>query len=147
MKGRKNIELILFIFLLISLSFSLTSQAEEVGQDSQFLNKIILCRDIKENEPVYQTNTFRSWDDKVVAWISFNYQSQEPFLLTWEWIDPDGKIYHIGEIEMDSGNYRNYRSWYWINVWDHYAAKLPGEWKVRLYIEELLLAEKNFIIE
>jgi hypothetical protein len=68
-------------------------------------------------------------------------------LLNWEWIDPNGKIYHIGEVEMDSGNYHNYRSWYWISVWDHYAAKFPGEWKVRVYIKEILLAEKNFIIE
>lgn len=147
MKDRKNIGLILFVFLLIVLFFSLTSQAEEAVQDSQLLNKIILCREVKENEPVYQTNTFRTWDDKVVAWISFNYQSKEPFLLNWEWIDPNGKIYHIGEVEMDSGNYHNYRSWYWISVWDHYAAKLPGEWEVRVYIEDILLAEKKFIIE
>lgn len=147
MKVKKNIRLIFFVFLLIGLFFSLTSQAEEVVQDSQFLNKIILCRDVKENEPVYQTNTFSTWDEKVIAWISINYQSQEPFLITWEWLDPAGKIYHTGEIEMDSGNYNNYRSWYWISVWDHYAAKLPGEWEVRVYIDNILLDEKNFLIE
>ena len=147
MKVKKNIRLIFFVLLLIGLFFSLTSQAEEVVQDSRFLNKIILCRDVKENEPVYQTNTFSTWDEKVIAWISINYQSQEPFLLTWEWLDPAGKIYHTGEIEMDSGNYKNYRSWYWISIWEHYAAKLPGEWEVRVYIDNILLDEKNFLIE
>ena len=149
MKRIKSIGMILFAFLIISLFFSLACQAEEIVQeiDSQFLNKIVLCRNIQENEPVFQTSTFRTWDDKAVAWISFNYHSQEPFLLTWEWIDPTGKIYHVGEIEMDSGNYRNYRSWYWISIWDHYATKLLGDWQVKVYVDEHLVALEEFSIE
>jgi len=152
MKRIKSIGIILFAFLIISQFFSFASQVDEVAEvvqdlDSQFLNKIVLCRNVQENEPVFQTNAFRTWDDKAVAWISFNYQSEEPFMLTWEWIDPTGRIYHVGEIEMDSGNYPDYRSWYWISIWEHHAARLLGDWQVKVYIDEHLVAFEEFSIE
>ncbi len=147
MKNNKNIGLILFVLLLIILSFSLFSQAQDVVQNAKIINKVVLCKDVKENEPLYETINFQTWDEKAVTWISFNYHSEEPFLITWEWVAPSGKIYHRGEIEMEAGNYKNYRSWYWIGIWEHYAAKLPGEWKVKVYIEDMLSAEKNFNIE
>jgi hypothetical protein len=47
---------------------------------------------------------------------------------------------------MEAANYQNYRAWYWISIRDHYAAKLIGEWKVRIYIDGVLMAVKDFTI-
>jgi hypothetical protein len=147
MKNRIFIRLVLSFLLLLSLFFPLIVQAEDEVQSSQYLNKVVLCRDVKESEPVFETTSFRSWDEKAVAWIRFTYQSQEPFMITWEWVDPEGKIYHVGEIEMDSGEYKNYRTWYWISIWDHHAANILGDWKVRILVDENLLTIEEFSIE
>jgi len=147
MKNRIFISLVLFFLLLIGLFLPLVVQAEDEIQGSQYLNKIVLCRDVKENEPVFETSSFRPWDEKVVAWIRFTYQSQEPFMISWEWVDPEGKIYHVGEIEMDSGEYTNYRTWYWISIWDHHAANILGDWKVRISVDENMMTIEEFSIE
>ena len=147
MKNRNFIRLVLSFLLLLGLFLPLIVQAEDEVQDSQYLNKVVLCRDVKENEPVFETSSFRPWDEKAVAWIRFTYQSQEPFMISWEWVDPEGKIYHVGEIEMDSGEYTNYRTWYWISIWDHHAANILGDWKVRISVDKNLLTIEEFSIE
>jgi len=147
MKNKIFIRLVLSFLLLLGLFLPLIVQAEDEVQNSQYLNKVVLCRDVKENEPVFETTSFRAWDEKAVAWIRFTYQSQEPFMLTWEWVNPEGKIYHVGEIEMDSGEYNNYRTWYWISIWDHHAANIPGDWKVRISVDENLLTIEEFSIK
>ena len=120
--------------------------AQEVAKDSEYLQKIALCKDILEKNPLRVTNFFFPQDEKVVTWLRFSYDSAEKFELYWEWITPEGKLYHRGEVEMEAGDYINYRTWYWIKIKGNYASQLPGEWKVRVYIKDIFLAEKNFFI-
>ncbi|MDD3656395.1 MAG: hypothetical protein PHI72_06455 [Atribacterota bacterium] len=134
------------ILLIIFLAGTLSIQAEEVVQESQYLGEISLCKDVKENNPIFETSSFSIWDEKVVCWIRFNYFSLEEFNIIWEWEDPQGNIFHVGELGMEPGNYQNYRSWYWIGIRDRYAVNLPGDWKVRIYIDNVLLAVKDFTI-
>jgi len=126
--------------------FSLAGQAEELTQESEYLQKITICKDILEKNPLRETNLFVSQDEKVVSWLRFSYDSPEKFILSWEWITPEGKLYHRGEAKMEAGSYDNYRTWYWIKIRDRNASKLPGEWKVRVYINDIFLAERNFFI-
>jgi len=147
MKNRNIFRLTLYLLLLIGLFLPFIAQAEEVIQESQYLSKAVLCKDVEEKEPVFETTSFRVWDEKVVSWLRFTYDLPEPFKVTWEWVDPEGKIYHVGELEMEPGDYQNYRTWYWINIQDHYAAKLLGDWKVRIHIDNILVAVKDFTIE
>lgn len=135
--------LLVLIFLMI---FSVASMAQEVVKDSEYLQKIALCKDVLEKNPLRETNFFFPQDEKVVTWFRFSYDSAEIFLLKWEWINPQGKLYHRGEVEMEAGSYTNYRTWYWIKIKDNYASRLPGEWKVRVYINDIFLAERNFFI-
>ncbi len=135
--------LLVLIFLVI---FSGVNMAQEMAKDSEYLQKIILCKDILEKDPLRQTNFFFPQDEKVVTWFRFSYDSPENFILRWEWITAQGKLYHLGEVEMEAGNYTNYRTWYWIKIKGNYASQLPGEWKVRVYINDIFLTEKNFFI-
>ena len=134
---------LVLIFLII---FSAAGMAQEAAKDSQYLQKIALCKNIIEKDPLQETNFFSSQDEKVVSWLRFSYDSPENFTLRWEWISPQGKLYHRGEVEMEAGSYNNYRTWYWIKIRDRYASKLPGEWKVRVYINDIFLAERQFFI-
>lgn len=147
MKDKKTFKLFIFLIFTIGLCMPLLLQAAEVDQEFPYVNKIVFSKDVEENEPLLETDTFYLWDEKVVCWVSFNYNSDVPFVISWEWTDPEGKIYHIGKIEMESGNYRNYRTWYWITISDHNAANLPGEWKATFFINDVLSAEKKFVIE
>ena len=146
-KKRNILRMELWLFVLIFLMiFSGVSMAQEVVKDSEYLQKIALCRDVLEKNPLRETNFFFPQDEKVVTWFRFSYDSAEKFLLKWEWITPQGKLYHRGEAEMEAGSYTNYRTWYWIKIKDNYASQLSGEWKVRVYINDIFLAERNFFI-
>lgn len=148
-RKKKNIfrmELWLFVLIFPMIIFSAASIAQEVTKDSEYLQKIALCRDVLEKNPLRETNFFFPQDEKVVTWLRFSYDSAEKFLLRWEWITPEGKLYHRGEVEMEAGSYTNYRTWYWIKIKDNYISQLPGEWKVKVYINDILLAERNFFI-
>jgi len=134
------------LVLILLIIFSATGMAQETAKDSQYLQKIALCKNIIEKDPLQETNFFSSQDEKVVSWLRFSYDSPENFTLRWEWISPQGKLYHRGEVEMEAGSYNNYRTWYWIKIRDRYASKLPGEWKVRVYINDIFLAERQFFI-
>jgi len=147
MKKRNIFRIELWLFALIFLMiFSGTNMAQEEAKDSEYLQKIALCKDILEKNPLRVTNSFFPQDEKVVTWLRFSYDSAEKFILKWEWITPQGKLYHRGEVEMESGSYINYRTWYWIKIKGNYASQLPGEWKVRVYINDISLAERNFFI-
>lgn len=148
MLKKRNILMVkLWWFVLIFLViFSGASIAQEVAKDSEYLQKIALCKDVLEKNPLRVTNFFFPQDEKVVTWLRFSYDSTEKFLLKWEWITPQGKLYHRGEVEMEAGSYTNYRTWYWIKIKGNYASQLPGEWKVRVYINDIFLTEKNFFI-
>jgi len=134
------------LVLILLMIFSAAGMAQEAAKDSQYLQKIALCKNIIEKDPLQETNFFSSQDEKVVSWLRFSYDSPENFTLRWEWISPQGKLYHRGEVEMEAGSYNNYRTWYWIKIRDRYASKLPGEWKVRVYINDIFLAERQFFI-
>ena len=147
-RKKKNIyRMELWVFVLIFLMiFSGVSMAQEAAKDSEYLQKIALCKDVLEKNPLRQNNFFFPQDEKVVTWLRFSYNSPENFSLKWEWITPQGKLYHRGEVEMEAGSYTNYRTWYWIKIKDNYASQLPGEWKVKVYINDIFLAERNFLI-
>ncbi|HEC91397.1 MAG TPA: hypothetical protein ENI51_00125 [Candidatus Atribacteria bacterium] len=132
--------------LMLLMIFSTAGMAQETAKNSQYLQKIALCKNIIEKDPLQETNFFSSQDEKVVSWVRFSYDSPENFTLRWEWISPQGKLYHRGEVEMEAGSYNNYRTWYWIKIRDRYASKLPGEWKVKVYINDIFLAERQFFI-
>ena len=61
-------------------------------------------------------------------------------------ITPQGTLYRRGELEMEAGSYTNYRTWYWIKIKEGYASKLSGEWKIRVYINDIFLGERNFFM-
>jgi len=147
-RKKKNIfrmELWLFVLIFLMM-FSGANMAQEAAKDSEYLQKIALCKDVMEMNPLRETNSFFPQDEKVVTWLRFSYDSAENFILKWEWISPQGKLYHRGEVEMEAGSYINYRTWYWIKIKGNYASQLPGEWKARVYINDIFLAEKNFFI-
>lgn len=136
---------LLILMFLITFSSLIVAQEPKISGE-KYLQRFSLCAGISEKNPLLEKNFFSTRNEKVIAWFQFSYNSAENFMLFWEWINPEGKLYHRGEIEMKAGNYHNYRTWYWISVKDHYPSKYPGEWKVKIYINDISLSGKNFYI-
>lgn len=146
MNKKKTFYTICGLLLILLLTGFLSVQAVELAEGSQYLKMVSLCKDVEEKEPVLETTSFSVWDERAICWIRFNYSSHEAFDITWEWEDPKGNTYHTGNLEMEPGDYQNYRSWYGIGIQGHYAANLPGEWIVRVYLNDFVVAIKNFTI-
>lgn len=146
MNNKKVFFTILFSLFLLLFAAFLPVQAADTVQGSQYISEISTCKYIVENDPEYETTSFTVWDEKVTCWIKINYFSSSEFVITWEWEDPSGNIYHTGSLDMEAGNYQNYRTWYEIGIRDRYAANLPGEWKIRIYFDDVVVAIKSFTI-
>ena len=142
----KKVKFWLFMFMFLMIFSALIVAQEPIVSGEKYLQRFSLCADISENNPLLEKNFFSTRNEKVIAWFQFSYNADENFMLYWEWISPEGKLYHRGEVEMKAGNYQNYRTWYWIGVKEHYSSKFPGEWRVKIYINNIFLSEKNFFI-
>ncbi len=148
LKKRSYVRIEVWLFILMFLLiFSGVCQGEELTPAQKYLQKISVCKDILEKNSAQETVFFTPQDEKVVTWFRFSYNSPEKFILRWEWITPQRELYHRGEVEMEAGEYKNYRTWYWIKIKDRYASKLIGEWKVKVYINDIFLVERYFFIE
>jgi len=81
-KKRNIFRMELWLFALIFLMiFSGVSMAQEAAKDSEYLQKIALCKDILDKNPLQGVNFFFPQDEKVVTWLRFSYDSAEKFLL------------------------------------------------------------------
>lgn len=146
MNNRKRIaNLYWFLLVLLLVSF-LVTYAEEPTVESQFLSTLVLCKNMVEKDPGWKTTSFFPWDEKAVCWVSFSYYALEPFAITWKWEDSNGNIYRVYQIEMEPGVYQNYRTWYWIGIQGSNAVNLPGNWRVSVYRDDVLLGVKDFTI-
>jgi len=139
------IEICLFTLLFLLISAGVFTGQEAI-EGLEFLKDMAIGKDVQENELTQLVNFFFPQEGKAVCWIKFSYTSREEFFLRWEWINPQGKRYCLGEVKMEAGDYNNYRSWYWIKIKDRPASQLFGEWKVKVYINDLFLGEKSFYI-
>jgi len=136
-----------FIFLIL-LTFPIWANAQESAISGEVrLHRLSLCTDVIEKNPSLEKNFFSSRDEKIVAWFQFSYFTPEDFIISWEWINPAGKLYHRGDLEMKAGNYQQYRTWYWINIKKRFSdSTFPGEWRIRILMNDKLLSEKRFFI-
>ena len=152
--------LILTIIVLISNGYYLTSLSKKGIKDKDYESYIInnykgmfLCKGLIDNSPwnPYEiTSQFSLNDKKVYSIIWFDFNNKPlgvdfVYYFKREWIGPDGNIYgtenYNTTVEKD---WRGYRNTGILEVKNF--KRLPGEWKVRVYINGKLLDEKTFNI-
>ncbi len=148
----------LFSSLLISiLVFSLIpscSRYSRIGksQDFNFVDGIICRRVDKSGEvavPIEPTTAFSTDDEQVVAFIRLeNVYGRHR--LRWEWYSPDGSLYYqTGDypLEVSPGKYRKEVSlWHSISVKGEEASRKPGDWIVKVFLDDALVFFKQFTI-
>ncbi|MBW2311934.1 MAG: caspase family protein [Deltaproteobacteria bacterium] len=143
-----------FIFLMLPLFVFSCSSTKLVKKPPRFnIVEITLAKDVEDKGtfaiPVNPTTTFTTDDPQVVSFIEYENLSGR-HTLRWEWYDPEGKLY------QRTGNYpiRASRDKYIkqgaashrISVKGNKAATLPGDWQVKVYLDNYLTARKSFRI-
>ena len=99
--------------------------------------------------PLNPTTTFTTEDPEVVSFIEYENLSGKREL-RWEWYDPDGKLYTASDdypIRSSRDKYiKEGSACHKISVKGAKAQSLPGEWNVRIYIDDFIAEKKYFRI-
>jgi hypothetical protein len=64
MKYRKIFYASLGLLLFLVLASPFIGQGDGIAQESQYLDKVVLCREVEEKEPLLETTSFQVWDEK-----------------------------------------------------------------------------------
>jgi hypothetical protein len=144
------------LFILFVLSFLLFSCASTVEvkkvPPSSFVEATLSKGIIKGliASPLEPTSAFSTEDSEVIAHVKFENLSGK-HTLRWEWVDPNGKLYYSTghhPLRVSEGKYqKEVTAWNKMFVRGEKAANLPGDWQVKIYLDDGLLASKNFRIE
>jgi hypothetical protein len=99
--------------------------------------------------PKKQTRKFNVEDEQVVALVSFENMSGT-HKLRWEWVDPAGKVYLSTKnhpLKVSRGKYLpKVTAWHRISLRDEAAADSPGQWAVKLFVDDDLIDSKSFVV-
>lgn len=98
---------------------------------------------------VKPTDQFTTQDDAVYALLRFeNFTGKHK--IRWEWYGPDGKLYFATgntKVRTSSDKYlREATAWHELTIKGDKAETLPGQWEVRAFFDNELLATKSFTL-
>ena len=115
---------------------------------------IVLATDVDESGKIGVakglTSEFNSKDEQIVALLTFENMS-DTHNLRWEWVDPNGKVYFDTKnypLRVDKGKYLSkVTAWHQISLKDEPAAKIPGKWLVKIFVDDDLVDSKPFNVK
>lgn len=100
-------------------------------------------------KPVEPTTTFSINDKEAIALLSIknlHYQIR----LRWEWYNPDGELYYsTGNVPVKISKdkfIREFSAWHAMTIKGDKAAAMPGEWIVKVFMDDEYLDMKKFDI-
>jgi hypothetical protein len=144
-----------FIFLIVSLFIFACASTKQVEKKPPFkfvgttLSKGIDATGTTgiASEP---TTTFNTQDPEVFALLNFENLSGK-HTLRWEWYDPAGNLYYsTGDfpLEISRGKYlTEATAWHRLCIQGDPAAGYPGDWEVRIFLDDELKQRKLFVLK
>ena len=143
-----------FIFLILPLFISACSSTKVVKKPPPFrIVETTLSKGVDDKGtrgiPLNPTTTFTTEDPEVISFIEYANLSGK-HVLRWEWYGPDGKLYSkTGNYPIKSSRNRYIRkgsACHKISLKGAKAQNLPGEWNVKIYLDDVFAANKYFSI-
>ncbi len=142
------------IFISLILIISSCSSTRIVKKPPKFklvessLSKRIEITD-KKSIPLEATTRFNVLDPEIVSHIKYaNLAGKHN--IRWEWYSPDGKLYLKTEdlsIHSSKNKYiKNGTVWHKIMLKNTKAETLPGDWKIKIFLDNTLLTVKSFLL-
>jgi hypothetical protein len=103
----------------------------------------LTCKDVQNNEPVEETETFTTDDDRVYAWTAWEGASG-PHTIRWEWYRPDGALFGATDYDFDYTPYSLAYLWGWASV--SCMSNHLGQWSVKVYMDDSYVETLHFML-
>lgn len=141
--------LILLLFTFACSSIKEVKKSPQLYYEDPVLSKRIDDRGT-EGVPLHPTTTFSTQARKAIASLKLrNLSGRHTF--RYDWYDPNGDLYYSTgncPIQAARGEYlREATTWHSLPIYGERAANYPGDWKVRIYLDNKLIASKSFTIK
>ena len=141
---------IIFCSFISSCSTSSSSKSGNLIPEMELSDTTITTMDGISSPDPQTVTTFLSSAPEAVSLVKLENLSGS-HNIRWEWINPNGEIYHSTEslpIKASPGKYiKEGTVWHKISVNGEKAESLPGKWFVNVYVDNMLKARDTFTIE
>lgn len=96
---------------------------------------------------VTRTNSFSTADSSANCWLKFENVTAK-HVIEWRWFSPDGNLYYTGirDIPAPKDTWEVYNINSYINISGYRPEKMPGDWRVDIYIDGQFFATQEFTI-
>src|SRR4030067_1267433 len=99
--------------------------------------------------PIEPTLIFTTEDSEAISYVKLKNLAGE-HKLRWDWIGPKGEIYSSSgdySLKASKGRYREEGvPWHKFTTRGDRASYSPGEWEIRVYLDDVLIIQKGFTI-
>ena len=106
--------------------------------------------DLTSDAALESTDFFTNRDKKVFSRVGM-INLAGAHLIRWDWYTPDGKIYQSSgnfPLKASKGMYvKECSAFHTIKLEGAEAAKLPGRWRVKIYLDDHPVAVDDFMVE
>jgi len=143
-----------FIFLILPLFIFACSSIKVAKKPSPFrIVRTTLSKGVDDRGtrgiPLNPTTTFTTEDPEVLSFVEYeNLLGKHK--LRWEWYDPRGNLYtKTGNYPIKSSKNKYIKegsACHKISVKGAKAQNLPGEWNVKVYLDDVIVEKKYFRI-
>ncbi len=134
------------LILLIAACLLLASSV--VLYKKPFIEKLIICSQIKNGRPIDNQIVFHKTDPIIFIWINLmNVMGKHN--IEFQWINPVGNQHFVyGQYSHPKIMAKYLPMWSYINIHDNRDKIIAGEWRVMVYVDnKKVLAENLTLIE
>jgi len=148
-----SVRFVLSFLLIIFLLFSCSSSKKVQKKPPLKYYGLTMSKSVEKQNteaiPKEPTNKFTNQDEEIVAHLKFENLSGT-HNLRWEWYDPQGNLYHTTAdfpLKASKGKYmKQATAWHSLVVKGDNAADLPGQWNVKVYINDEFVDSETFML-
>lgn len=142
-----------FIIILAMMVMACATPKSATGRPAITFVGLTLSKEVHQKGdiavPQGVSRIFRVSDKEVVALVSFK-NLYGIIDLRWDWYHPDGYLFHTKQTETirtSEGKYlKEFSAWHVLTIAGDRVAEMPGEWTVKVYMNDDLLASKSFAL-
>ena len=139
-----------------TIAVSHAFQVSEVNEPDQtshkeavFISSSQFCSAVRDGKGVDSKLKFSQRDERIYILLTIE-EYQLEHTLTYEWIKPNGEIYDVISLDLESAEslgyktIRNYNVWSWLTT-KELDPSLKGIWKINFSIDEEIVLTRQFV--
>lgn len=150
----KNLGRVFWVgILMVAIGIGCSSSKPNIRIPDMQITSTTLSKDVKTSGnadiPVNKTSVFSADDERVISHVAYhNLSGNHNF--RWKWVDPSGKLYLDTKsymVSAPSGKLvKDGSVWHQISVANEKAMTIPGDWNVKVYLDDQLISSQDFVV-